>query len=145
MSGPSLVSLMSMVLQALYRLVSPWWLSLTFRVAVAAIGEAAAGVATVYGVSDVADAADGWCGSVCGRSVACVRGRVAGDAVGEGVASDEPGDVVGEGGVGGAFAVIAAGDGVVDGVLCDALVARVLLLMVPGLVASGAGGCRWRR
>ena len=28
----------------------------------------------VYGVSDVADAAVGWCGSVCGCSVACVRG-----------------------------------------------------------------------
>ena len=31
----------------------------------------------VYGVSDVADAAGGWCGSVCGRSVACVRGWAA--------------------------------------------------------------------
>ena len=37
---------------------------------------------------------------------------------------------MGEGGVGGAGGVGAAGDGVVDGVLCDALVARVLLLMV---------------
>ena len=30
----------------------------------------------VYGVSDVVDAAGGWCGSVCGWSVACVRGWV---------------------------------------------------------------------
>ena len=59
---------------------------------------------------------------------------VAGDAVGEGVAGDAPGDVVsGAGGVGGAGGVDAAGDGVVDGVLCNALVARVLLLMVPGV------------
>ena len=33
--GPSLVSLMPIVWRALYRLVSPWWLSLTFRVTVA--------------------------------------------------------------------------------------------------------------
>ena len=57
----------------------------------------------------------------------------AGDADGEGVAGDAPGDVVGEGGLGGAGGVGAAGDGVVDGVLCDALVARVLLMMVPGV------------
>ena len=57
----------------------------------------------------------------------------AGDAVGEGAAGDAPGDVFDEGGVGGADGVHAAGDGVVDGVLCDALVARVLLLMVPGV------------
>ena len=90
----------------------------------------------------------------------------AGDAVGEGVAGNAPGDVVGEGGVGGAGGVGAAGDGVVDGVLCDALVARVLSLdgsgrvplpplaeawwfvglrVVLTLVAFGAGGCRWRR
>ena len=37
-------------------------------------GEVVAGVAMVYGVSDVVDAAAGWCGSVCGLSVACVRG-----------------------------------------------------------------------
>ena len=37
-------------------------------------GEVVAGVAMVYGVSDVADAAGGWCGSVCAWSVACVRG-----------------------------------------------------------------------
>ena len=49
-----------------------------------------------------------------------------GDAVGEGVAGDALGDVVGEGGVGGAGGVGAAGDGVVDCVLCGALVARVL-------------------
>ena len=36
-SGPSLVSLMPMVLQALYRVVSPWWLSLTLRVAIAEV------------------------------------------------------------------------------------------------------------
>ena len=35
--GPSLVSWMRMVLLALYRVVSPWWLSLTFRVAVAEV------------------------------------------------------------------------------------------------------------
>ena len=40
-------------------------------------GEAVAGFATVYGVSDVADAAGGWCGSVCGRSVACLWGWAA--------------------------------------------------------------------
>ena len=57
----------------------------------------------------------------------------AGDAVGEGVAGDAPGDVVGESGAGGASGVGTAGDGVVDAVLCDALVARVLLLMVPGV------------
>ena len=57
----------------------------------------------------------------------------AGDAVGEVVAGDAPGDVVQEGCVGGAGGVGAAGDGVVDGMLCDAWVARVLLLMVPGV------------
>ena len=36
-SGPSLVSLMPMVLQALYPVVSPSWLSLTLRVAVAEV------------------------------------------------------------------------------------------------------------
>ena len=36
-SGPPLVSLMPMVLQALYWVVSPWWLSLTLRVAVAEV------------------------------------------------------------------------------------------------------------
>ena len=36
-SGPSLVSLMPMVLQALYRVVSPWCLPLTLRVAVAEV------------------------------------------------------------------------------------------------------------
>ena len=61
-----------------------------------------------------------------------------GDADGEGVAgdADAPGDVVGEGGVGGAGggdAVGGAGDGSVDGVSCDALVAWVLLMMVPGV------------
>ena len=65
----------------------------------------------------------------------------AGDAVGEGAAGDAPGDVVGEGGVVGAGGVGAAGDAVLEGVLCDALVARVLLLMVPAcaLVSSGGG------
>ena len=50
--------------------------------------EVVAGVAMVFGVSDVADAAGGWCGSVCGWSVACVRGwALAGssDSVWEGV------------------------------------------------------------
>ena len=47
----------------------------------------------------------------------------AADAVGEDVAGDAPGDVVGVGGVGGAGGVGAAGDGVLDGVLCDSLVA----------------------
>ena len=65
----------------------------------------------------------------------------AGDAVGEGFAGDAPGDVVGEGGVGGAGGVGAAGDGVVDGVLCNALVARVLLLMVLGMCPC----LLWRR
>ena len=37
-------------------------------------GEVVAGVAMVYSVSDIVDAAGGWCGSVCGLSVACVRG-----------------------------------------------------------------------
>ena len=40
---------------------------------------------------------------------------------------------MGEGGVGGAGGVGAAGDGVVSGALCDALLARVLLLMVLGV------------
>ena len=35
--GPSLVSWMRMVLLALYRVVSPWWLLLTFWVAVAEV------------------------------------------------------------------------------------------------------------
>ena len=35
--GPLLVFLMPMVLQAFYRLVSPWWLSLTLQVAVAEV------------------------------------------------------------------------------------------------------------
>ena len=84
---PLLVS-MPMVLMpmVLYRVVSPWWLSLTLWVAVAEValsvsggvgdagGEVVAGVVMVYGVSDVADAAGGWCGSVFGWSVACVRG-----------------------------------------------------------------------
>ena len=69
---------------------------------------------------------------------------VAGDADGEGVAGDAPVDVVREGGVagaGGGDGVGAAGDGLVDGVSCDALVARVLLIMVPGV-----GPCQpwWR-
>ena len=62
-------------------------------------------------------------------------GWAAGNAVGEGVAGGAPGDVVCEGGVGGAGGVGTPCDGVVDGVLCDALVARVLLLMVPGVCA----------
>ena len=37
-------------------------------------GEVVAGVAMVYGVSDVADAAGGWWGSVCGWLAACVQG-----------------------------------------------------------------------
>ena len=75
---------------------------------------------------------------------------VGGDADGEGVAGDAPGDVVGEGGVGGAGGgdgVGAAGDGLVDGVSCDALVARVLLMMVPGVCPClpwwGLGGWKW--
>ena len=36
-AGPPLVSLMPMVLQALYRVVSLWWLSLMLRVAVAEV------------------------------------------------------------------------------------------------------------
>ena len=46
-SGPSLVSLMPMVLQALYRVVSPWWLSLTLQVAVT---EVAPSVVRCYGL-----------------------------------------------------------------------------------------------
>ena len=81
---PPLVSLMPMVL---YRVVSPWWLLLTLRIAIAevalsvggGVGDAGgevvvAGVVMVYGVSDVAAAARGWCGSVFGWSGACVRG-----------------------------------------------------------------------
>ena len=60
---------------------------------------------------------------------------VAGDADGESDAGDALGDVVGEGGVGGAGGgdrVHAAGDGlVVDGV--GLVVARVLLMMVPSV------------
>ena len=73
--------------------------------------------------------------------------RVAGGVVGEGVAGDALGDVVGEG-------VGAASVGVVDGVFRDALVARVLWLMVLGvclfLLWGRLGGllvyqlwCRW--
>ena len=65
----------------------------------------------------------------------------AGDAVGQGVAGDAPSDVVGEGGVGGAGGVRPAGVGVADGVLCDALMARVLLLMVLGVCPC----LLWRR
>ena len=36
-SGPSLVSFMPMVLQALYQVVSPWWLLLSLRIAVAEV------------------------------------------------------------------------------------------------------------
>ena len=67
--------------------------------------------------------------------------RAAGDAVVEGVAGDALGDVLGEGGVGGAGGVGAAGDGVVDGILCGALVARLLLLMVLGVCPC----LLWRR
>ena len=94
-----LVSLLPMVL---YRVVSPWWLSLTLRVAV---GEVALSVVpsvmpvvrslrallwfmaslmllmllVVFALNGALcgwpgrDAAGGWCGSVCGLSVACVR------------------------------------------------------------------------
>ena len=74
----------------------------------------------------------------------------AGDADNEGVAGDAPGDVVSEGGVGGACGgdgVAAAGDGLADGVSCDALVARVPLMMVPGvcpcLLWWRFGGWKW--
>ena len=92
----------------------------------------------------------------------------AGDTHGEMVAGDAPGDVVGEGGVrgaGGGDGVDAAGDGLVDGASCDAFVARVLWMVVPGvwpcllwcrlgglligspvlvaLAAPGVGDCRW--
>ena len=77
-----LVSLLPMVS---YRVVSPWWLSLTLRVAV---GEVALSVvpsvmpvvrslrALLWFTASLilVDAAGGWCGSVCGLSVACVRG-----------------------------------------------------------------------
>ena len=73
-----LASLMPMVL---YRAVSPWRLPLTLWVVVVvgggvgdADGEVVVGVTMVYGVSDVADAAGGWRGSVCGWSAACVQG-----------------------------------------------------------------------
>ena len=75
---------------------------------------------------------------------------VAGDADGEGVAGDAPGDLLGESGVGGAAggdSVGAAGDGLVDGVSCNALVARVLLMMVPDvcpcLLWWRPGGWKW--
>ena len=74
---------------------------------------------------------------------------VVGDAGCEGLAGDAPGDVAGEGGVGGdggGHGVGAAGDGLVDGVACDALVGVVddgfgcgpLPLLVPGIV-DGSG------
>ena len=70
-----LVSLMPMVL---YRAVSPWRLPLTLWFVVAeagvGVGEVVVGAAMVHGVSDVADAAGGWRGSVCGWSAACVQG-----------------------------------------------------------------------
>ena len=71
---------------------------------------------------------------------------VAGDADGEGVAGDSLGDVVGEGGVGGASGgdgVVAAGDALLDGVSCDALVARLLLMMVPGVRRCHPGWGAW--
>ena len=75
---------------------------------------------------------------------------VAGDADREGVAGDAPGDVVGEGGVGGApgvgvagggDGVGAAGDALVDCIWCDALVVKVLLVMVLGV----RPGHSWQR
>ena len=138
-----LVSLMSMVL---YRVVSPWWLSLTFWVVVA---EVALSVAVsvmpvvrslrallrftaslmllmllVVGVGLCVGGQWPVFGVVrCLVSVG-LSGRVcsrwfwaAGDAAGEGGAGDALGGVVGEGGVGGAGGVGAAGDCVVDGAL----------------------------
>ena len=66
-----LVSLMPMVL---YRAVSPWRLPLTLWVGVAEAALSVAVSVMVYGVSDVADAAGCWRGSVCGWSAACVQG-----------------------------------------------------------------------
>ena len=75
---------------------------------------------------------------------------VAGDADGEGVAGDAPVDVVSEAGGGGApcvgvagggTSVRAAGDALVDGVSSDALVLRLLLVMVPGMGPRHS----WRR
>ena len=88
-AGPPLVSLMPMVLQALYWVVSPWWLSLTLRVAVAEVA-----LSVVLLVMPVARPLQAilWvtaslmllmlllvrvCGSVFGRSVACVQGCAA--------------------------------------------------------------------
>ena len=149
-SGPSLVSLMPMVLLEFYRVVSPWWLSLTLRVAVAQVALSvvllvmpvarplrallrftASLVLLMLLVVGVGPCVGGeWL--VFGAGLPLFPGGrwlvplalTAGDAVGEGVAGDAPGDVVGEGGVGGAGSVGAASDGVVDDVLRDALVAR---------------------
>ena len=91
---------MPMVLQALYRVVSPWWLSLTLRIAVAEVALSVMPVAwplrallrftaslmllmlLVVGVG------------LCGRSVACVRGWAAfvpGRALAGSIASDRDG------------------------------------------------------
>ena len=127
----ALAPLVSLLRMVSYRVVSPWWLSLMPRVGV---GEVALSV--VLSVKPVVrslrallwftvslmlfTAAGGWCGSVCGLSVACVRGwALAGScgSVWEGVqwVAWAAGDAVGEGGAAGV--VGAAGDCVVDGAL----------------------------
>ena len=108
-----------------------WWAALL-----------AGGPASPVGASGDADG-EGAVGDVVGVGVA-------GDADGEGAAGDAPGDVVGEGGVGGALGVGvagdadglgAAGDALVDCVSGNALMVRVLLMMV-----LGVGPCKsWRR
>ena len=164
-SGPSFVSLMPLVLLALYRVVSPWWLLLTLRVAVAVVallvvllvmpvaralqallrftasllllmllvvgvGPRVRGQWLVFGAGLLLFPGGRWPVPWALRGTVCV---------GDGVAGVAPGDVVGEGGDGGAAGVGAGGDGVVDGVLCDALLARCCCLLLRALVSSGEG------
>ena len=82
----------------------------------------------VYRVSDVADAAGGWCGSVFGWSVACVRGVGAGWFLWLFL-----GAVLGEGGVAGAGGVAAAGD-------CVVVLLLIVLGLCPPLLWPGLGG-----
>ena len=80
-----LAPLVSLMLIVLYRVVSLWRLPLTpwivvaevvlsVPVSVMPVARSLRALLWFLDVSDVADAAGGWCGSVCGWSVACVRG-----------------------------------------------------------------------
>ena len=125
------MSLMPMVLRAFYRVVSPWWLSLTLQVAVAEVALSvvllvmpaarplrallqftASLMLLMLLMVGVGPCVGGQCLVFGGGLPLFLGGRwlvplalTAGDAVGEDVAGDAPGDVVGVGGVGGAGGV----------------------------------------